>query len=299
MTIKAFIRRNWLRLVMYGGLLVCAVDGFLIEPHWLKINRLSLSEHPSVWLVHISDIHYKGDKPYLMRVVAQINQLAPNIVCFTGDIAENTLYLEEALNALGEINAPLYGVPGNHEYWSHASFKRIRESFRKKGGDWLVDTSIVTCGGKCLLVGLAGEETANPGAASEFAMPGRRMDWNPVPNSKLESASSSRSSDEAIANHGNSSQVEPGAKRVLLTHYPVLVNTLKKEKYDLILSGHAHGGQVRLPLWGAVIVPFAVDGYELGTYMTESGRLHVSSGVGTFFLQVRFFCRPEITLIEL
>jgi predicted MPP superfamily phosphohydrolase len=120
-----------------------------------------------------------------------------------------------------------------------------------------------------------------------------------VPDSKLESANSLKISDESIANQRNSSKVEPGAKRVLLMHYPVVVNTLNKAKYDLILAGHAHGGQVRLPLWGAVIVPFAVDGYELGNYMTEAGRLHVSSGIGTFFLPVRFFCRPEITLIEL
>jgi len=290
---KLFIRNNWLRILVYGGLVCCAVDAFLIEPHWIRIERLSFGDSPSVRVVHISDIHYKGDSTYLLRIIEQVNQLAPDIVCFTGDIVEDTRYLGEALDALGKINVPLYGVPGNHEYWSGASFDQIEKCFRKTGGEWLVDRSAVTSGGKLLIVGNSGSEITTQRDASEFAMPGRKTDWSPAPDS------TPISSGAVVLDHGHTPSLIPGAKRILLTHYPAVVDSIKGGAYDIILSGHAHGGQVRLPFFGALVVPFGVKGYQMGTYMTAAGRLHVSSGLGTFFLPMRFFCRPEITLIEM
>ena len=285
-----FVRRNWLRYLIYGGMACCAAEGFLIEPHWIRIDRLSLGKSPSVRVVHISDIHFKGDSAYLSRIVDKVNQLSPDIVCFPGDIVEDTRYLEEALTALGRIKVPLYGVPGNHEYWSGASFERIGECFRRTGGDWLVDQSAVTLGGKVLIVGSSGAEVSTQRTASEFAMPGRRTDWSPA------SAFA-----PGASRHGQvlTPPPVPGAKRILLTHYPAVVDSIRGEAYDLILSGHAHGGQVRLPFFGALLVPYGVQGYQLGTYMTPAGLLHVSSGLGTFFLPVRFGCRPDITAIEL
>ncbi len=288
-----FLRKHWRRILIYGGLAYCAADAFLIEPHWIKINRLSPSINPSIRIVHISDIHYKGNASNLMRIVNQVNQLAPDIVCFTGDIIEDTRYLEEALDLLAKINVPLYGVPGNHEYWSGASFDQIGEGFRKTGGDWLVDRSVTILGGKLLVAGKSGTEITTPIDASEFAMPGRIPEWsslsNPTPAPLIPSG--------PALDH--SAPLTPASKRILLTHYPAMVDHIKGETYDLILSGHAHGGQVRLPFLGALIVPYGVNGYETGTYMTKAGRLHVSSGLGTLFPPVRFFCRPEITLIEL
>ena len=256
-----FMRRNWLRLLIYGGVAYCAVDGFLIEPHWIRIDRLSLGKSHSVRVVHISDIHFKGDSAYLSRIVDKVNRLAPDLVCFTGDIVEDTRYLEEALTALGRIEVPLYGVPGNHEYWCGASFDRIGECFRRTGGDWLVDQSAVSLGGRVFVVGSSGSEVSTQRTASEFAMPGRRTDWSPAP-----------ASTPAASSHGPvlTPPPGPGAKRILLTHYPAVVDSIRGEAYDLILSGHAHGGQVRLPFFGALLVPYGVDGYQLGTYMTPA-----------------------------
>ena len=53
-----FMRRNWLRLLIYGGVTCSAVDGFLIEPHWIRIDKLSVGKSPSMRVVHISDIHF-------------------------------------------------------------------------------------------------------------------------------------------------------------------------------------------------------------------------------------------------
>ena len=284
MKIKVFIRKQWLCFLICGCLAYCIVDAIFIEPHWIQVTRLSLGERPSLRVVHISDIHYKGDRSYLMRIVTMVNRLAPDAVCFTGDLVENTRYLDEALNILGQMRVPLYGVPGNHEYWSGASFDRIGNAFRKTGGEWLVDRSTVAAQGRLLIAGRSGTEINTRQSESESAMPGHEMEWKPVlPIPPT-----------AVTSHGTSA-----AKRILLTHYPLDIENIKGSRFDLILSGHSHGGQVRLPFLGALIVPFGVNGYQLGVYRTSAGPLHVSAGLGTFFLPVRFLCRPEITLIEI
>jgi len=101
--------------------------------------------------------------------------------------------------------------------------------------------------------------------------------------------------------HGVSSArplpVKENKKKILLCHYPVVANSEVEQKYDLILCGHSHGGQVRLPFFGALIVPRGVGGYVKGYYRTAAGDLYVNRGVGEFLIPVRLFCRPEITEI--
>ena len=89
------------------------------------------------------------------------------------------------------------------------------------------------------------------------------------------------------------------SRRLLLMHYPRVADHLGDRKFDLILAGHSHGGQVRLPFWGALILPRGVGKYDLGYYKTVGGPLHVSAGVGTYFLPIRLNCPPEITLITI
>ena len=90
-------------------------------------------------------------------------------------------------------------------------------------------------------------------------------------------------------------------KRIVLCHYPVFCDELAAAgvRAELILAGHSHGGQVRLPVVGALRVPFKVGPYERGLYHTPAGPMHVSVGIGWWYLPVRFGCRPEIALIEI
>jgi uncharacterized protein len=90
-----------------------------------------------------------------------------------------------------------------------------------------------------------------------------------------------------------------GATNILLLHYPGWADQLPHKGWDLILSGHTHGGQVRLPFIGALITPFDSGRYEMGSYDTPSGPMYVSAGIGEFYLAVRFRCRPEITMVEI
>ena len=86
---------------------------------------------------------------------------------------------------------------------------------------------------------------------------------------------------------------------LLLVHYPSWADVFAEQRFDLILAGHTHGGQVRLPFIGPLILPFDSGTYDLGLFQTGSGPLYVSSGVGNFYADVRFNCRPEIVVFEI
>jgi len=209
--------------------------------------------------VHFTDLHHKGDRVYLESVVSAINSLSPDFVCFTGDIIEEEKFLAEALEILAKVKVPMFGVPGNHDYWSKVSFAPIHKCFNATGGAWLMDEQRLIADGNINLIGIT-------------------------------------------CSHANQAMLplDSSAKNILLMHYPAWVKKLDGQKFDLMLAGHSHGGQVRIPFYGPLIVPYAVDEYDLGLFQTKHGPLYVNSGIGYVYgYDFRFNCRPEITVIEI
>jgi predicted MPP superfamily phosphohydrolase len=93
---------------------------------------------------------------------------------------------------------------------------------------------------------------------------------------------------------------QPQCKNIFLTHYPAHIKKLGDRKFDLLLAGHSHGGQVRLPVFGPIILPTNVGEYDLGLFETPAGPLYVNPGIGYLGqCDIRLNCRPEITLIEI
>ena len=88
-------------------------------------------------------------------------------------------------------------------------------------------------------------------------------------------------------------------RRLLLIHYPTQADRLEGRRYDLILAGHSHGGQVRIPFYGAPILPYGVGRFQKGFYESLGGPLYVNVGIGTYRFPVRFNCRPELTVVSL
>lgn len=261
MTSVKMSRRQLFCLTASATLGWCILEPWVLEPYWLKIKRLNMGgSKASHRLVHITDIHYKGNRPYLEKVVERVNSLSPDFVCFSGDLVEEASYLNEALDILGSIKFPVYGVPGNHDYESGASFKTIAQYCKSTGGAWLVNQDTVTKDGHIQIIGATGDQ---------FQLPPLKQ--------KL--------------------------KHLLIVHYPLFVNQIKasfnKDSFNLVLAGHSHGGQVRIPFWGALVLPSRVGPYDLGLFQTMMGPLYVNPGIGTLLLPVRSWCRPEISLIEL
>src|SRR5579859_2959440 len=134
MKLKVFSRRRFLLAMFMGTPLLAATDAKWFEPKWLKVRHLRLSAaKPTHRIVHFTDLHHKGDRAYLGSVVDHINRLSPDFVCFTGDLIEEGRYLPEALQLLSAIKSPMYGVPGNHDYWSKVPFDGIARCFAASG----------------------------------------------------------------------------------------------------------------------------------------------------------------------
>ena len=106
---------------------MAGTEAYFVEPEWLAIRKLRLGTGP-VWqrFVQFTDVHYRGDAAYLRRVVTEINRHAPDFVCFTGDLVEDAGFFAPALELLGGIRAPLFGIPGNHDHWCGADFGLAR-----------------------------------------------------------------------------------------------------------------------------------------------------------------------------
>ena len=231
-------------------------DAKWLEPAWVTTRKIRLgSGKLSHRFVHFTDVHHKGDRSYFEAVVQKINALSPEFVCFTGDLIEETKYLSEALELIGKIKAPVYGVPGNHDYWSKAPFEPFVKSFVATGGGWLMDEQRVTADGKFTITGATCLSSRQPPIAAKV-----------------------------------------GTRNIFLMHFPAWAK--KVPKYDLLLAGHSHGGQVRLPFYGPLIVPYGVDEFDLGLFKTAAGPLYVNPGIGWFPVPFRFNCRPEITVFE-
>jgi predicted MPP superfamily phosphohydrolase len=251
-------RRRFLLAGILSAPFLASADAKWLEPEWIKTRHLRLGSGKRRYrFVHFTDVHHKGDRKYLLSLVRKINALSPDFACFTGDIIEEKRFLPEALEILAQLKTPLFGVPGNHDYWSHAVFADIAKAFEATGGGWLLDQQRVIADGTINLIGAT---------CLSFRHPAPKLN--------------------------------PATRNVLLMHYPAWVKKLP-DKYDLILAGHSHGGQVRLPFYGPIFVPFGVDEYDMGLYRTERGPLYVNPGIGWFPVPIRFNCRPEITVFEI
>lgn len=249
-------RRRFLGLTALAFPAAVGVNAAVVEPTSLQIRYLALRENGPTRLVHFSDLHYRGDTEYAERVVRLINGLKADFVCFTGDLVEDKDFAPEALAMIRAIDAPVYGSPGNHDYWSGADFKLYHAAFAATGGEWLVDRSVVLEKHGLEIVGIALTAT-------------------------------------------RALRAPRAGKRLLLLHYPVMADRLQGATFDLILAGHSHGGQVRLPFIGAPLLPRGVGAYDLGNFETPGGPLSVTAGIGTYRLPIRFNCSPEVTLVTL
>ncbi len=248
-------RRKFLALAGLSLPAAVAADAFW-ETTSLRVTRLPLNAQGTRRFVHFTDFHFKGDEAYARELVSAINRLEVEFAIFTGDLIEDKSYASAALDFIRQIKVPVYGAPGNHDYWCGASFEDYERAFSETGGAWLVDRSLVLPKYDLELVGMA-----------------------------------------LIGIHAL--RAPQAGTRVLLNHYPAMADELRGQRFDLILSGHSHGGQVRLPFYGALFLPWGVGPYDLGFFQSGGGPLYVNAGIGTYRYPFRINCRPELTVVTI
>ena len=251
--VRKISRRQFIGLGLLALPTAAGLDARYAEPRWLRVSHVDLHPQPTCRFVQFSDLHYKGDAEFAAEVVDTINQLAPDFVCFTGDLVEDGRYAPPALDFIRKIHYPVYGCPGNWDYNSRFSFREYERAFAATGGAWLEDRSVLLPHFDLEVVGmgLRGVHALNEARAS---------------------------------------------RRLLLIHYPIQADRLEGRRYNLILAGHSHGGQVRIPFYGAPVLPYGVGRYQTGLFESLGGPLYVNVGIGTYMLPIRFNCRPELTV---
>lgn len=264
-----------------------ALYGGEFERHWLEVvhKEISISGLPPAFegakLAQLSDIHLdEFTEPFLLReAIDEINRAQPDYVLLTGDYVTSQV-LPPQLTAeaarqcgrlLNRIACPRrYAIFGNHDIW--AGEKEVGEALRSNGiavlrNDYLpLDRN----GGRMWLAGFDDPVCGRPDPDRSIPSSIRNIPQQPV---------------------------------ILMCHAPDYLDEFRlhpaAQSVALMLSGHTHGGQIRLPLIGALRLPPGGRKYVEGLFNVDAIQLYVNRGIGSVGVPFRFDCRPEITLFTL
>lgn len=260
------------------------------ERFWVQLKRVGLAfpslpqEFHGMRVVQLSDIHLGHHlyNKHLDELIGRVNRLEADLLVFTGDLYDSRsdhVKQDDVVRLLGKLHAPLgkWAVLGNHDYWGYRrlmSAATVTSLLQQAGFQVLVNESRSIARGQASirLAGVDDMVYGEPNAAQALG---------------------------PLADGAN------GARpfTLLLAHEPEFADTAVAYGADLQLSGHTHGGQVRLPFAGAVLLPEYGTKYVQGLHRVESGDrrllVYTNRGIGTTILPVRFLCRPEVTLFTL
>jgi predicted MPP superfamily phosphohydrolase len=249
--------------LLAGLFMAVAFYGFWAEPYWIQVSRyhLQMGIHPSIKIAHLTDLHTYGLGSREQEIVNRLEEEKPDLIAITGDTLAQSGTYELCRPILSRLHAPLgvWAVPGNFE--NKRKLDNETAFYNSLNIHYLINSSQFVRS-NLWVVGV-------DDAASGF------------PNL-----------DAALA------FVPQQAATLVLTHSPGYFRQAAG-RCDLILAGHSHGGQIRLPFVGGLWFPKGVDGFTEGWFEKEKTRMYVSRGLGMVLLDVRLFCRPELVLITL
>jgi uncharacterized protein len=264
----------------WGGAAVsaaAAATGWgLFEAGWVRLKTLEVplpglpEELAGVRIAHLSDLHLglpsRGSHA-VERAVEWVVDRRPDLILITGDLVSRSRgepALREVLERLGRS----FVVLGNHDVeHSRDPFSRAAGLHDLSPARLLVDESET--------IELRGRPVQIVGVDPRAYRQRRSEPWRLVD--------------------------ESAELRLLLCHFPYVLDFLPPGAFDLVLAGHMHDGQISLPLGRARKFRFAHPRmrYATGLYQAPAGTMHVSPGLGTTFVPFRFFARPEATELVL
>lgn len=269
-------RRGFLKHV--GAVLLATGAGCYstsIETELVSIERVTIpiKKLPSAVegfkIVLMSDFHlYPYTKiEYIRKVVEETNALKPDLVVLTGDyVSDRAEAIFELGPVLGGLNAThgVCTVLGNHDIWSSARI--VEQGLREAKLSFLKNQAVPIPVGK-----------------SNMYIVGLDDGWSGRPDLR-----------------GALESVPDESTTILLMHEPDFADRYAQDgRISLQLSGHTHGGQVRIPGIGALKLPPYGKKYDQGLYQVKDMWLYTTRGIGVVAVPVRFNCRPEITELTL
>jgi len=246
-------------------LFICVLYGHFIERNWIEVthHKLKAPLKKTLKIMHLTDLHIDEFGVREEKVLSIMYIENPDLILISGDSIQNTKSYVGLKKLLLKLKAPLgvWSVRGNWE-------NRIKNSneiklYQETGVHLLINKNQQFFD-NIWLVGLDDSIYGNP--------------------------------DLAMAESG----VPKNAYRIGLFHAPIFFEQNYKS-FDLVLSGHTHGGQIRLPFITDFIldIKHGVGDFVEGWFQKENSKMYVSRGVGTSTLPIRFLCRPEVAIIQL
>ncbi|HEX3147812.1 MAG TPA: metallophosphoesterase [Gemmataceae bacterium] len=268
---RQFVRRS----ILSSPFVLGGTMGYAryIERHAVEVveQELNLGLESPLTVALLGDFHFDPlfEVDYIETVVAKVNATNPDLILLGGDyVSHSANRLQALVDVLATAKARLgtFGILGNHEFWmaNHATGADAIANVLDKAGIRI----------------LRNESVPIPGVPDCY-LTGFESFWSGNPNSK---------SLEATPTH---------ARHLVLAHEPDSFDKLTDPRIVLQMSGHTHGGQIRVPFAGAIILPTWGKKYEAGLYERGTQRLYVNRGIGTVGQHYRLNCRPEITLFRL
>ena len=248
------------------------VSNYIIESN--KISK----DFDGFKIAHISDFHNTKSKKLTNDLVEEIKSSKPNIIVLTGDLIDSyKTNINISISFVKKINniAPVYYVTGNHES-RISDYDELKDKLEKNKVIILDDKLDIIKNDKSVIniIGIN----------------------DPSFNFKTHSNDSKIIQDSLIP-----IRYDKNNFNILLSHRPELIETYAKNNFDLVLSGHAHGGQIRIPFIGGLIAPNQglLPKYTSGIYKMNNTKMLVSRGIGNSLFPFRVNNRPELVIIEL
>ena len=261
---------------------VVFLEAAVIEPHMLLIHRIEVrvAGLPDEWnggmVIQLSDAHLGYPSPAAWRAIEAVRAERPDVVVVTGDIADERsripVVLAWAKQLCEAAGVPVVYVPGNHEhrrFGDGEAMAQFLDQLRQAGfvvlENQLTRISRRSGGSGLTIVGLDDSYSHHMDVKAGF------------------------------------SGLAAGEQAIVLEHCPAEATSIIVSGHAaLVLTGHTHGGQVRIPLLGdRLYAALARSSFVRGLYLVGGVPLYVNQGLGMTFLPVRFFCPPEVTVFTL
>lgn len=218
-------------------------------------------------IAFLTDTHVAGfvRRTFHETIVAQTNAFEPDLILFGGDFVTFKRHIPLLADRLAGLRARdgLFAILGNHDYWAGAA--GVMDTLRPLGVRFITNQHVILARGGARLP-LAGVDEVYRGTPdSEAAFAGIGIDQSCL----------------------------------VISHHPDIIDVLPRRRIDLLLCGHTHGGQIRFPFFGAVVVPSKHEAaYAAGFHRIGPVLMYVSRGIGAI-PPLRILCRPEVATFVL
>lgn len=268
-------------------------------------------------VIHLSDLQGASFGENNIELLRMVSDARPHLIVFTGDLVDRRMHFDKDFEAMIEVMrmlreiAPTFFSYGNHEL----AFSEFTVNILRKK---LEDVGVIVLDGKSHIENVEISKLHDGALSDEFKIndneivsqnvrilltgfPEKLLMIEGKNRTKKNSDVDIEAVQSAIENMKQKRRESKCDMSILIAHEPQFIEEYTAANYDFIFSGHAHGGQIRLPLLGGLFSPGqgVFPKYTSGVHNAGNGRMVISRGLGNSSFPIRIFNRPEIILAEI